>query len=210
MQIQTVTKPALRARILDHVDNQLAHQGYRGMRVDDIARDVGISKRTLYELFRTKKDMAVEALSRRHAWLDQELAKLAADSDDACGCLRNIITELCRVHGDRTSALARDLPSTPVLNNLVEDSRSRCNELVDRVLRDGVDRGCFRSDLDVEMTRRTLLVAVEGLASSKRFGDAPGSIEPAVGAVFDVLVGGLQGKPVAAPSVGSSVAQAAC
>ena len=55
----------LKDRILDRVELQLWEQGVRGMRVDDIAREVGISKRTLYNHFPSKDALIAAYLERR-------------------------------------------------------------------------------------------------------------------------------------------------
>lgn len=191
MQMQQVAKPALRARILDHVENQLLSQGYRGMRVDDLARDVGISKRTLYEQFRTKEDMAREALLRRFERLREQIDQLVQASDKQSERLRAIVAELCRVHGDARSTLMQDIEGTPALRELLTASRSHAHSAIETVLRDGISRGRFRAQLDVRMARRTLLAAVEGLlCSQESSGDQPAA-DSVIDAVFDVLIEGL-------------------
>jgi len=170
------------------------------MRVDDIARDVGISKRTLYELFRTKLEMAREALERRFERLDEALARVAAEVPDEVARLRQLIVAHARVHGDRSAVLARDIASTPELERLVCESRARCNQYIEALLREAITGGRFRAQLDPKMVRRTLLAAVEGVIDAQVFGDEPASIERAVAAVFDVVVDGLTARPIAARS----------
>lgn len=191
MEIQQVAKPALRARILDHVENQLLSQGYRGMRVDDLARDVGISKRTLYEQFRTKEDMAREALVRRFERLREQIDLLTQSGNDPSTRLRSIVAEMCRVHGDARSTLMQDVEGTPALNELLKSSRSHGHACIEAVLREGIVCGRFRAQLDVRIARCTLLAAVEGLMASPQLGDEQARVDQAIEAVFDVLIEGL-------------------
>ena len=200
MQMQQVAKPALRARILDHVESQLLNQGYRGMRVDDLARDVGISKRTLYEQFRTKEDMAREALSRRFERLRERVDLLVQGSEDEAERLRDIVAEQCRVHDDTRSTLMQDIESTPALNELLVASRAHGHGAIETMLSEGIARGRFRSELDVRMARCTLLAAVQGLINSPTC--CEGGVDQAIQVTFDVILDGLSARSAHMSRVG--------
>ena len=161
------------------------------MRVDDLARDVGISKRTLYEQFRTKEDMAREALLRRFERLREYVEELRVANVDEAQRLRGIVEALSRVHGDARSTLTQDIEATPVLNQLLVASRTHGYESIEAVLSQGIARGRFRAELDVRMARCTLLAAVEGLMSSPHLAAAGAGVDEAIAAVFNVLIEGL-------------------
>lgn len=44
-------------RIIEHAANMFAEQGIKSIRMDDIAKSLGISKRTLYEMFTDKEEL---------------------------------------------------------------------------------------------------------------------------------------------------------
>lgn len=52
----------LKERIIDHTTKMFASQGVKSIRMDDIATEMGISKRTLYEIFGDKQNLIMECL----------------------------------------------------------------------------------------------------------------------------------------------------
>ena len=46
-----------RERIVEQAAKMFAEQGIKSIRMDDIARSLGVSKRTLYEMFEDRKSV---------------------------------------------------------------------------------------------------------------------------------------------------------
>ena len=55
-----------RERIIEHAMEMFATQGIKSVRMDDIASQLGMSKRTLYELFGDKEELLYLSISRRY------------------------------------------------------------------------------------------------------------------------------------------------
>jgi AcrR family transcriptional regulator len=67
----------VRAAILDAVDRLLARYGYQKMTMDDIAREAGLARGTLYAHFKSKEEMALATIDRMIGLLVEELRQLA-------------------------------------------------------------------------------------------------------------------------------------
>jgi AcrR family transcriptional regulator len=52
--------------ILDHVSKLYHRYGIKSITMDDVARNLGISKKTLYEHFRDKKDLVGQVLQSEY------------------------------------------------------------------------------------------------------------------------------------------------
>lgn len=76
MSIRSQTKD-MRATILDAVERLLARYGYQKMTVDDVAREAGLAKGTLYAYFTSKEEMALATIDRLIDHLVEELQKIA-------------------------------------------------------------------------------------------------------------------------------------
>ena len=57
MKEYTTYKLRLKPAILEEAQKCFAHSGIRAVNMDDIAKPLGISKRTVYELYATKEDL---------------------------------------------------------------------------------------------------------------------------------------------------------
>lgn len=55
---------ALRGRILEHATLRFAERGYDGVRLHELARELGIAKATLYRRFRSKQELFIGCVER--------------------------------------------------------------------------------------------------------------------------------------------------
>lgn len=189
----------LKIRILDHAEIRLLEQGYRGMRVDELARDVGISKRTLYEQFRTKEEMACEALRRLTEGLDADIQHVIRAETDESAQLRAVLSLMCRRFAKARAPFFRDLGTTPSLTALMDASKTRNYAILDEILTAGIRNGRFRGDLDPRLTRMTLLAACETIVKPRALLDDQLSLDQAFSAVLDVMLNGVLGQASASP-----------
>ena len=65
MATQTLYRQELKGRILEMAMQEFMTNGIRKVKMDDIARMLGISKRTLYEIYQDKEAILFEGLKRR-------------------------------------------------------------------------------------------------------------------------------------------------
>lgn len=76
---------SLKERIVSHTTKMYARDGVKSVRMDDIAADMGISKRTIYEIFGDKENLIMECLNYFHEQIHkhtQEVTKGATNIID--------------------------------------------------------------------------------------------------------------------------------
>ena len=112
----TASAPAPRAadpdRILDAADRLLGRFGYRKMTIDDLAREAGIGKGTVYLSFRSKEEVALACLDRMADRLLVRLEAIAAGTSPVGGRLESMLVtrvlhrfDYARGHSDRIDEL---------------------------------------------------------------------------------------------------------
>lgn len=77
MAVMTSVKEATRDSILDATDRLMARYGFRKMAMDDIAKEAGVSKRTIYTYFRSKEDVGLSSIGRVVSRVHRELSEIA-------------------------------------------------------------------------------------------------------------------------------------
>ena len=87
MKIATRTKTT-RDAILDATDRLLARYGYKKMTIDDLAREVGIGKGSVYLHFSSKEELALSHIDRMIERLKAALLRTAESSAPATARLR--------------------------------------------------------------------------------------------------------------------------
>lgn len=85
--------PESAERILDAADRLLARFGYRKMTVDDLAKEAGIGKGTVYLSFESKSDVALAIIDRMVARLLARLAGIADGLGSPERRLRDMLVE---------------------------------------------------------------------------------------------------------------------
>lgn len=128
--------------------------GIRSCSMDDICRELGISKKTLYQYYATKDEL-VEAMLRRHA----ERAKECAEQDEtshvsALDVLLHILASTQKMKDvRRVPPLLFDLKK--YYPQQYEDhvrALARINkESMARLIKRGIEEGDFRTDIDSEL-----------------------------------------------------------
>lgn len=136
-----------------------AERGYRATTVRDIGDAAGVLSGSLYHHFDSKETILDELLSSYLDTLLETYRDIAGG--DPVVALRGLVTEAFRSLGEHRAAITvlqnernylRTLPRFGYLTKADEEVR----RLWITVLRDGVDTGAFRADLDPVVTYRFL------------------------------------------------------
>lgn len=132
--------------------------GIRSVSIDDICRELGMSKKTFYVYFKTK-DALLDALLRQHELSIQEsiAAKTKGKSlltivTNYQSLLRNVndVRQLPVVLYDLKKYYPKQLKDHMVRLRLINQ------EITARFLHQGVEEGLIRDDVDIESTARVL------------------------------------------------------
>ena len=82
-----------RETIIKSAAEMFVEQGIKAVRMDDIARHIGVSKRTLYEMFGDKEELLYQCLSYYVQERDRRHAELGAQA-------QNVLEAMLLVFGD--------------------------------------------------------------------------------------------------------------
>jgi AcrR family transcriptional regulator len=185
-------------RILDAADRLLARYGYQKMTIDDLAREVGIGKGTVYLHFRSKEEIVlfrVDRVVRR--LVDQLLAIARSDASPDVKIRRMLLLRVMfrfdsvQHYTESISEVLRALRS-----GLLERHQKHFDQearVFAQVLKEGQDAGVFHTVQGLR-TARILLVATNSLLpfslSTRELGSRR-EVENNCKKVADLLVSGL-------------------
>ena len=145
---------SLRERILEAAMNDFVSKGIKAVKMDDIAQTLGISKRTLYEIFYNKERLLLACLSKFKEVKEAEFAHLYEQSEN----VMDIIVALYRqkVEEFRTTSpeFYSDMYKYPSVIELFSEDSRRSHERFIGFLKRGVDEGYFREDVNMEIVSR--------------------------------------------------------
>jgi AcrR family transcriptional regulator len=139
----------IREGILDATDHLLARYGYKKMTIDDLAKEAGIGKGSIYLHFRSKEQVVYSHIDRVIARLLERLERIAQSRRAPADKLREMI--LLRVmfrfdsvqhFPESLSDMFRDL--RPEIHRRRENHFKEEARLVSAVLKEGQKSGTFR------------------------------------------------------------------
>lgn len=188
----------IRDLILDAVDALLARFGYGKMTMEDVARQVGIGKGTIYLHFPSKQELVLSHIDRIAETVVQKLREQAAASDPVDRRLRRMLILRVLVRFDSVGHYTQnlgDLLSSLRAPLLVRRQSYFEKEAVvfEEVLREGARSGA----LDCPDPRMAALVLIQSTNSLLPFNLTPGElgrreeVEDQVGRIADLVVKGL-------------------
>lgn len=145
-----------RQHIVEQAFATFKQRGFKNVTMDDISRQVGISKKTLYELFKHKDDL-VEAVVQ-YVIQDNtcQLENTVAPSENAIEHTIQIMMYLERFVGGMNPVCFIDLQRYyPVAYQLLTQHRSQfVEQSILQNLRQGIEEGLYRPDIDVQIIAR--------------------------------------------------------
>jgi AcrR family transcriptional regulator len=147
--------------ILELARKRFERFGFRKTTVDEICRDGGISKKTLYRHFRDKEELFARVLIQEALSARAEIFRRLGDVRDPLEKLERLIGIAVEFFQEErfVTRLLRDeegiyLPSG--LSRYVERAESATMGMIEEILQDGIDQGRFR-EVDPRVTSYTLL-----------------------------------------------------
>ena len=126
--------------------------GIRSVSIDNVCNELRISKKTFYNYFPQKEDL-VEAVLLYQRKIQHDKFEKLFKNKNAIDSLLLSIKEIRKNAGHESTAMCNDLEKYyPKVNEKYEQTeRQTMRDGFERFLRQGIEEGYFRDDLDVEL-----------------------------------------------------------
>lgn len=170
----------------------LAH-GFRSVSMDDLAAELGMSKKTLYVAFPSKTALIEAVLKDKFKEVEADLGRLAKDqATDVEAALHQFLSCLQRHTAEIQPAFVRDIGrETPELFQLVEQER---RDLIRRyfggLFEDGKKTGMIRSDIPTHLIIEILLGAVQSIMNPPKLLELGLTVEKGYSSVIHLILEG--------------------
>jgi AcrR family transcriptional regulator len=155
----------IRDKILRGAEELFLKYGVRSVSMDDIARHLSISKKTIYQYF-VDKDEIVTQVTQSH------LIQTKAGFDSLTGASKNALDELMRIQmymkrnmQDLNPSLLFDLKKyhTKAWNLWMEHKNKDIRDSVVRNLKQGMEEGLYRTNLNPEILATLRIESIQWL-----------------------------------------------
>ena len=148
----TAYRVSLRERIIEIAMQDFSMHGIRAVKMDDLANELGISKRTLYEIFRDKETLLFEGMK---VYDDRKREYLHSYAENERHHVIDIIMEAYHMKVEEVRAVNPDfyldLMKYPRLVQHMKEAQQKSREGFLAFMKRGVDDGYFRPDVNYEL-----------------------------------------------------------
>ncbi len=161
-QVETSSEIA-RVRIIAAAESLFKKYGIRSVLMDDIAKELSMSKRTLYQIFETKDDIVmavVSAVMENHQSCIQNFKKRAANSVQHLAMISEYFkSEIMSMNPVLFFDLKKFYPNAWAMYRFHKENTINCD--VVSVLRTGIEEGLFWPDIDCEVMGKMRTFQIE-------------------------------------------------
>jgi TetR/AcrR family transcriptional regulator, cholesterol catabolism regulator len=160
-----------RERILEEATGQFFRFGIRNVRMDDIAAALGISKRTMYEMFKDKTELVQTVLVVLSQQQEEKNRQLMAGSGNVIETIFVFMQEGIRVMNAINPVFFSDLKKfyysvwTAVHNENVKSAYNITHLLLNR----GLEEGFFRKDINIPIVSKLFHEQMNLISEEKIF-----------------------------------------
>lgn len=176
-----------RRRIVGVAQERFLASGVGAVTMDDLAHELGMSKKTLYELFPSKTGLLREATRLNCDNCQRELAAIAREAPDFFERARRTFRFVAQMYARLSNAYLTDLRRCvpEVWEDMQEFRRRRVRGHILDLLRQGVREGVVRDDLDLDAVTGLYLTTTSALLNPEVSGLTNGA---EISAAFELFV----------------------
>ena len=144
-------RQGLKGKILDTAMTLFAKNGIKAVKMDDIARALNISKRTIYELYENKEVILFEGIKRYNQRREEEMSQFVKGNTNVMDIILNVYKVKVEEFRFTNSLFYDDLEKYPDVMAYLEKSREENRKELIAFLNKGVKEGYFREDINNDL-----------------------------------------------------------
>lgn len=169
----TAYRKELKDRILLAADEAFKRNGIKAVRMDDIANNLSISKRTLYELFQNKEVLLFETIKKTHADGERNMKQYALQSNNVMDIVLHFLQLRIDEFGTINPLYFEEIHRYPEIVQFLKSNENsqRCHTL--NFFERGVDEGFFRSDVNYEIVCQLNKASIDYIMRNQLYKEFP-------------------------------------
>ena len=183
-----------RQRIVAGARQHFFAHGFRGVTMDDLAAELGMSKKTFYAHFQSKTELVEAAMLAKFAELETDFGQIETESSgNFTEALHGLLACLQRHAQEVQPPFVRDVRlAAPELFKKLETRRAALiQRYFGKLFADGRKAGMVRKDLPAELVIEMLLAAIQAIVNPQKLTELGLSPQATVPAIISVILTGV-------------------
>jgi len=149
--------------IIDKISTLFTKYGIRSVTMDDVASELGISKKTLYQHVSDKADLIGKAIQHEFDKISERFAEIFSQEVNAIEQLLNLHRLAISLHKEYSPVIERDLKKyyPEIFYKILEHRQSQMIKYITRNMEKGIVEGLYRGDMNTDIISRLYMLKVE-------------------------------------------------
>jgi len=179
--------------VLERVRELFFKYGVRSVSMDDICRDLGISKKKLYQLFSSKNELVEKLLELERQNFEIIFDTYNFEGVNAIDILLTVSKEVGERFRDVSPSMTFDLKKyyPDIYHQHIEERIDFIFKKIQINLEKGVNQGVYRDDLSIELVARIYIRRLIDLHNPEFFPADKFSFQTLFEAMFDNFIRGI-------------------
>lgn len=156
-------------RILSYAIENFSRNGIRNVKMDDITSDLGISKRTLYQLFKDKENLLVECFK----YSEKRSAELYSELTESTDNILELYTKWLKMRIDEIRSINpqffSDLNKYSRVQKYFRDVSAMKSKEGLKFINMGIAQGLFRNDINYNVLLRISEITAESIMRNELY-----------------------------------------
>lgn len=164
-------RPIMKEKIIQKATDLFLKLGFKSVTMDDIANEMGISKKTIYTHFKNKTALVKDCTCN-------VLHNITTGIDEICSHQQNPIEELFEIKKFVMGTIEAEQSSPQyqlqkyypeIFEGIKEGHFEKMMECTRTNLRRGIENGLYRSNLDIDFMARLYFLGIHGIKDQNLF-----------------------------------------
>jgi AcrR family transcriptional regulator len=181
-------------RILDKSLEHFLQFGFSKVTMNEIAEDLGMSKKTLYHYFPSKEELLLAVMNRLHAETGSRIDAVVDDKNlSFAQKFRSILSTISAFHARMSPHFLADLQRhAPEAGRCSKEFRNeRMRGVIGKLLDEGIREGIIRQDINQHLIGLMYVGAVQMLLDPERLSELSMTVTQVHQEVSKTMFGGI-------------------
>lgn len=166
MQTGNSYRSDLKEKILEAATPMFYQHGIRKVKMDDIAKRLRISKRTVYEIYADKEDLLLEVLQHSDEANRQKMKRLDVPGTNVIDIIILFFKQKAEEISRINPVFFEDMQQYPKLLEFFRKRRKRQGAETQDFIRRGIDEGYFLTDINFDLVVMVADASVQFIMSN--------------------------------------------
>jgi TetR/AcrR family transcriptional regulator, cholesterol catabolism regulator len=137
--------------------------GIKSVTMDDVARELGISKKTLYECIEDKSELVKHVMQMVYRYHGEKLQEITSKGMNAIEELFEVNRYMTQMIKEQNPTLGYDMQKYyPELHKeLMDEQRRRMHDAIKANLIKGIEEGLYRKEMNIDILSRLHMTRME-------------------------------------------------